>query len=107
MLRWLYIQLIWLHPAPFRWRFGDDMLDDFDRAPSGAKLRYLADAVAFERGKRIHTADEYMAAIAAQRVGGTLFSCARACVMRRSAVVQPNRADEAGSRTLRPFAVIA
>ena len=24
MLRWLYIQLIWLHPAPFRWRFGDD-----------------------------------------------------------------------------------
>ena len=46
MLRWLYIQLIWLHPAPFRWRFGDDMLDDFDRAPSRAKLRYLADAVA-------------------------------------------------------------
>lgn len=32
MLRWIYIQLIWLHPAPFRWRFGDDMLDDFDRA---------------------------------------------------------------------------
>ena len=31
MLRWLYIQLIRLHPAPFRWRFGDDMLDDFDR----------------------------------------------------------------------------
>ena len=46
MLRWLYIQLIWLHPAPFRWRFGDDMLDDFDRAPNGAKPRYLADAVA-------------------------------------------------------------
>ena len=32
MLRWLYIQLIWLHPAPFRRRFGDEMLDDFDRA---------------------------------------------------------------------------
>src|ERR1017187_5152403 len=46
MLRWLYIQLIWLHPAPFRWRFGDDMLDDFDRAPNRAKPRYLADAVA-------------------------------------------------------------
>jgi hypothetical protein len=46
MLRWLYIQLIWLHPAPFRWRFGDDMLDDFDRSPNRAKLRYLADAVA-------------------------------------------------------------
>jgi hypothetical protein len=46
MLRWLYIQLIWLHPAPFRWRFGDDMLDDFDRAPNRAKLPYLADAVA-------------------------------------------------------------
>ena len=46
MLRWLYIQFIWLHPAPFRWRFGDDMLDDFDRAPNRTKLRYLADAVA-------------------------------------------------------------
>ncbi len=46
MLRWLFIQLIWLHPAPFRWRFGDDMLDDFDRAPSRARPRYLADAVA-------------------------------------------------------------
>jgi len=45
MLRWLYIQLIWLHPAPFRWRFGDDMLDDFDRAPHRAKPRYLADAL--------------------------------------------------------------
>ncbi|HXS96085.1 MAG TPA: hypothetical protein VN736_15875 [Candidatus Limnocylindrales bacterium] len=46
MLRWLYIQLIWLHPAPFRWRFGDEMLDDFDRAPGRAKPRYIADAVA-------------------------------------------------------------
>jgi EF hand len=44
MLRWLYIQFIWLHPAPFRWRFGDDMLDDFDRASNRARLRYLADA---------------------------------------------------------------
>ncbi len=46
MLRWLYIQLIWLHPAPFRWRFGDDMLDDFDRAALRSKPRYFADAVA-------------------------------------------------------------
>ena len=45
MLRWLFIQLIWLHPAPFRWRFGDDMLDDFDRASNRARLRYLVDAV--------------------------------------------------------------
>lgn len=45
MLRWLYIQLIWLHPAPFRWCFGDDMLDDFDRAPNRARLRYFGDAV--------------------------------------------------------------
>ena len=45
MLRRLYIQIIWLHPAPFRWRFGDDMLDDFDRAANRARLRYLADAV--------------------------------------------------------------
>jgi hypothetical protein len=44
MLRWLYIQLIWLHPAPFRWRFGDDMLDDFDRAALRDKPRYFADA---------------------------------------------------------------
>jgi EF hand len=46
MLRWLYIQLIWLHPAPFRWRFGDEMLDDFDRSTLRAKPRYFADAAA-------------------------------------------------------------
>ena len=46
MLRWLYIQLIWLHPAPFRWRFGDDMLEDFDSAPFRNKPRYFADAAA-------------------------------------------------------------
>ena len=46
MLRWLYIQLIWLHPAPFRWQFGDQMLEIFDGAARRAKLRYLADAVA-------------------------------------------------------------
>ncbi len=46
MLRWLYIQLIWLHPAPFRWRFGDDMLDDFDRTALRNEPRYFADAVA-------------------------------------------------------------
>jgi hypothetical protein len=46
MLRWIYIQLIWLHPAAFRWRFGDDMLDDFDRAGLRDKPRYFADAAA-------------------------------------------------------------
>ena len=46
MLRWLYIRLIWLHPAPFRWQFGDDMLDDFDRAALRARPRYFADAIA-------------------------------------------------------------
>jgi hypothetical protein len=46
MLRRLYIQLIRLHPALFRCRFGDEMLDDFDCAPNRARLRYLADAVA-------------------------------------------------------------
>ena len=46
MLRWLYIQLIRLHPAPFRWRFGDDMLDDFDCAAPRARLRYFADGMA-------------------------------------------------------------
>ncbi|HTX40142.1 MAG TPA: hypothetical protein VME43_34220 [Bryobacteraceae bacterium] len=45
MLRWLYIQLIWLHPGPFRWRFGDEMLDDFDRSALRARPRYFADAV--------------------------------------------------------------
>jgi hypothetical protein len=45
MLRWLYIQLIWLHPAPFRWQFGDDMLDDFDRSALRARPGYFADAV--------------------------------------------------------------
>src|SRR5579884_1247634 len=43
MLRWLYIQFIWLHPAPFRSRFGDEMLDDFDRATLRDKPRYFAD----------------------------------------------------------------
>ncbi|HEV2447383.1 MAG TPA: hypothetical protein VGS58_15740 [Candidatus Sulfopaludibacter sp.] len=46
MLRRLYLRLIWLHPAPFRWRFGGDMLDDFDRAPWRARPRYFADAAA-------------------------------------------------------------
>src|SRR4051812_48079871 len=46
MLRWLYIRLIWLHPAPFRWRFGDDMLDDFDRAMLRDKPRYFANVAA-------------------------------------------------------------
>jgi len=46
MLRWLYIQIIWLHPAPFRWRFGDDMLDDFDHTALRDKPGYFADAAA-------------------------------------------------------------
>jgi hypothetical protein len=45
MLRWLYIRLIWLHPASFRRRFGDDMLDDFDRSALQARSQYLADAL--------------------------------------------------------------
>jgi len=46
MLRWLYIQLIWLHPAAFRCRFGEEMLDDFDRARFRDKPGYFADALA-------------------------------------------------------------
>jgi hypothetical protein len=30
MLRWLYIQMLWAHPAGFRHRFGDEMLEAFD-----------------------------------------------------------------------------
>ena len=32
MIRWLYIQLIWMHPVRFRHRFGDEMLGIFDQS---------------------------------------------------------------------------
>ena len=40
MLRWLYIQLIRLHPAPFRWRFGDDT--DAIHAPAAGAAQDMA-----------------------------------------------------------------
>jgi len=46
MLRWLYIRLIWLHPVLFRRRFGDEMLDDFDRTGLRDIPRFFADATA-------------------------------------------------------------
>jgi hypothetical protein len=44
MLRWMYIQLLWMHPPAFRSRFGDEMLADFDESTRRAPL--LLDAVA-------------------------------------------------------------
>jgi EF hand len=41
MIRWLYIQLIWMHPPAFRHRFGDEMLGIFDE--STEKWPLLAD----------------------------------------------------------------
>ena len=47
MLRWLYIRILWSHPAPFRQRFGDEMLESFDRAADFSDhLRLLLDGVA-------------------------------------------------------------
>lgn len=47
MLRWMYIRLLWWHPAAFRWRFGDEMLESFDTAADRrARLRLLADGAA-------------------------------------------------------------
>jgi Ca2+-binding EF-hand superfamily protein len=43
MLRWFYIWLLKLHPTPFRQRFGDEMLDIFDRA--GSRVRLIGDAM--------------------------------------------------------------
>ena len=46
MLRWLYIQIILAHPAAFRHRFGDEMLEAFDRAADFSdQLRLLIDGV--------------------------------------------------------------
>jgi hypothetical protein len=41
MLRWLYIQLIRLHPGPFRRQFGDQMLDIFDDAAASLGRQWL------------------------------------------------------------------
>lgn len=46
MLRWLYIRLLWAHPAEFRRRFGDEMLEAFDlSAGSQTTVRLLADGL--------------------------------------------------------------
>ena len=46
MLRWLDIQLLWLHPPRFRSRFGDEMLAIFDQAASvGSPMPLLLDGV--------------------------------------------------------------
>jgi hypothetical protein len=37
-MRWFYILLLRLHPAPFRWRFGDEMLAIFDESSEKASL---------------------------------------------------------------------
>ena len=45
MRRWLYLQLLWAHPAGFRCHFADEMLEAFDYARSPAEQsRLLADA---------------------------------------------------------------
>jgi len=51
MMRWLYIQLLWAHPAEFRRRFGDEMLEAFDlSAGLVAHLELLLDgALSFAR----------------------------------------------------------
>jgi Ca2+-binding EF-hand superfamily protein len=43
MMRWLYIQLLWMHPRTFRQRFGDEMLGIFDQ--SAEKRSLLVDGV--------------------------------------------------------------
>jgi len=46
MLRWLYIRLLFAHPAVFRRRFGDEMLEAFDlSAGFRENLRLLADGL--------------------------------------------------------------
>jgi enterochelin esterase-like enzyme len=45
MIRLLYRSLIELHPAPFRDRFGDEMMWIFDEVPENGRLRLLADGV--------------------------------------------------------------
>ncbi len=41
MLRWLYIQVLWAHPAQFRQRFGDEMLEVFDLARGSREQFHL------------------------------------------------------------------
>jgi Ca2+-binding EF-hand superfamily protein len=43
MMRWLYIQLLWMHPRTFRQRFGDEMLGIFDQ--SAEKRSLIVDGV--------------------------------------------------------------
>ncbi|HWQ52222.1 MAG TPA: EF-hand domain-containing protein [Bryobacteraceae bacterium] len=46
MLRRLYIQMLWAHPAQFRYRFCDEMLEIFDRADGRREsLRLLLDGL--------------------------------------------------------------
>jgi hypothetical protein len=46
MLRWLYIQLLWAHPAQFRRRFCDEMLEIFDLAGGRREsLRFFFDGL--------------------------------------------------------------
>jgi len=46
MLRWLYIRLLSAHPAEFRNRFGEDMLEGFDQYPETIEhLRLVIDGI--------------------------------------------------------------
>jgi hypothetical protein len=46
MVRWLYIRLLWAHPAEFRRRFGDEMLEAFDLSAGFREtVRLLADGL--------------------------------------------------------------
>ena len=46
MLRWIYIQLLWAHPAEFRYRFCDGMLEVFDSSRGlSVRLRLLLDGL--------------------------------------------------------------
>lgn len=47
MLRSIYIWLLWRHPAPFRQRFGDEMLEIYDNAAvsPGAGMRLIVDGI--------------------------------------------------------------
>jgi Ca2+-binding EF-hand superfamily protein len=46
MLRWLYIRLLSAHPAEFRQRFGEDMLEAFDQYPEMIeRLRLVIDGI--------------------------------------------------------------
>jgi hypothetical protein len=46
MLRWIYAGMLQLHPAPFRSRFGDEMLEIFECAPGpGTMWLLIADGL--------------------------------------------------------------